>query len=62
MMVELSTLEFDKIGRLDWDDPSGMHRIVPFPDLSAFFVGSPYEEQYDEVSIGPLDTAHPFLL
>ena len=61
-MVELSTLEFDKIGCLDWDDTSGVHHIVPkFPDSLAFFAGVPHEERYDEVPTGPFDTAHSFL-
>ncbi|KAF8309858.1 kinase-like domain-containing protein [Amanita rubescens] len=31
-MTELSALEFDQIGCLDWDEASGTHHIVPFPD------------------------------
>ena len=60
-MVELSTLEFDKIGCLDWDDTARLHHVVPFPDSSAFFVGVPSEEKYDEGPTGPFDTAHSFL-
>jgi aminoglycoside phosphotransferase (APT) family kinase protein len=60
-MVELSTLEFDKIGCLDWDDTPGLHHVVPFPDSSAFFVGVPHEEIYDEVPAGPFNSAHSFL-
>ena len=33
-MTELSALEFDQIGCLDWDEVSGAHQIVPFPDSS----------------------------
>ena len=28
-MTELATLEFDQIGRLDWDATSHIHRVVP---------------------------------
>ena len=61
-MTELAALEFDQIGRLDWDSTSGMHRIVPFPDGSAFigeFQG--YKDPDAPVPAGPFDTAHSFL-
>jgi hypothetical protein len=38
-MTEFAALEFDQIGRLDWDGTSGMHRVVPFPDISALIQG-----------------------
>ena len=38
-MTELSALEFNQIGRLDWDSTSGIHRIVPFPDRSVLISG-----------------------
>jgi hypothetical protein len=58
-MTELAALEFDQIGRLDWDSTSGMHRIVPFPDGSALMVG--YKEPDAPVPAGPFDTAHSFM-
>jgi aminoglycoside phosphotransferase (APT) family kinase protein len=57
-MTELSALEFDQIGCLDWDDASGQHRVVPFPDASALFM----EINWDSaLTAGPFDTAHSFL-
>jgi hypothetical protein len=38
-MEELAALEFDQIGRLDWDGTSGMYRVVPFADISALIQG-----------------------
>lgn len=60
-MTELSALEFDQIGRLDSDGVSGMHRIAPFPDLSALIRGVQGSE-VPEVAVpaGPFDTAHSF--
>lgn len=61
-MTELAALEFDQIGRLDWDSTSGMHRIVPFPDRSAFMREvQGYKEPDAPVPAGPFDTAHSFL-
>ena len=61
-MTELAALEFYQIGRLDWDDASEMHRVVPFPDGSAL-VGEVqgYNEPDTPVPAGPFDTAHAFL-
>lgn len=61
-MTELAALEFDKIGRLDWDSTSGVHRIVPFPDELAFMVEVQGHKEPDApVPAGPFDTAHSFL-
>jgi hypothetical protein len=61
-MTELAALEFDQIGRLDWDSTSGIHRIVPFPDASALMVEvQGYKEPDAPVPAGPFDTAHSFL-
>ncbi|KAM6504013.1 Protein kinase-like domain containing protein [Amanita muscaria] len=60
-MTELAALEFDQIGRLDWDDTSGMHRVVPFPDGSALMEIQGYKEPDAPVPAGPFDTAHSFL-
>ncbi|KAF8314132.1 hypothetical protein F5887DRAFT_908515 [Amanita rubescens] len=63
-MTELSALEFDQIGCLDWDEASGTHRIVPFPDSSAFLVrlwqGSE-EPDSTAVPAGPFNAAHEYL-
>jgi len=57
-MTELAALEFDQIGRLDWDGISGLHRVVQWPDALALFIEIRCEEK-DRA--GPLDIAHSFL-
>ncbi|KAF8332430.1 kinase-like domain-containing protein [Amanita rubescens] len=63
-MTELSALEFDQIGCLDWDEASGTHRIVPFPDSSAFLVRLWQDsEELDSAAVpaGLFNTAHEYL-
>ena len=65
-MTELSALEFDQIGCLDWDEASGTHHIVPFPDSSVFLVRLPRWQDSKEldsaaVPAGPFNTAHEYL-
>jgi hypothetical protein len=63
-MTELSALEFDQIGCLDWDEASGTHHIVPFPDSSTLLVrlGQDSEEpDSTAVPAGPFNTAHEYL-
>ena len=60
-MTELSALEFDQIGCLDWDEASGTHRIVPFPDSSLFLVRLSEEQDSAAVPAGPFNTAHEYL-
>ena len=54
-MTELAAFKFDQIGRLDWDETSGTHRVVPFSEAQ----GS--EERDTTVPDGPFDTAHSYL-
>lgn len=56
-MVELSTLEFDKIGCLDIA-PDGSYKIVPF--LSPFI--EDLEVEPPEGGFGPFDTTYAYLL
>ncbi|KAI0757640.1 hypothetical protein C8Q80DRAFT_1134694 [Daedaleopsis nitida] len=56
-MVELSKLEFDKIGRLDRTDPAGPYHIVPF--TSAFSYDPDYSSP--STSFGPFTTIHAYL-
>ena len=51
-MTELFAFKFDQIGRLDWDETSGTHRVVPFSEL---------EERDTAVPDGPFDTAYSYL-
>ncbi len=63
-MTELSALEFDQIGCLDWDEVSGTHRIVPFPDSSPFLVRlwqDSEEQNSTAVPAGPFNAAHEYL-
>ena len=64
-MTELSALEFDQIGCLDWDEASGTHQIVPFPDSSLFLVRLQWQDSEESdtaaVSAGPFNTAHEYL-
>jgi len=61
-MTELAALEFDQIGRLDWDATSDMYRVVPFPDESAFMRDvQGYKEPDTPIPFGPFNTAHSFL-
>lgn len=61
-MTELAALEFDQIGRLDWDSTSGTRRIVPFPDMSALIVDIQGCRDPDApVPAGPFETSHSFL-
>ncbi|KAF8508633.1 kinase-like domain-containing protein [Hysterangium stoloniferum] len=61
-MTELAALEFDQIGRLDWDGTSGMHRVVPFPDESALMRDvRGYKEPDNPVPAGPFHTALSYL-
>jgi len=62
-MVELSALEFDRIGRIDIDDITGQHHIVSFPDAEHLIVRrealDPDAVQVEEV--GPFASSHEFL-
>lgn len=61
-MAELAALEFDQIGRLDWDAASEKYRVVPFPDGSALLTDiQGFKEPVTPVPFGPFDSAHSFL-
>lgn len=61
-MTELAALEFDQIGRLDWDTTSEVYRVVPFPDGSALMRDvQSFKEPDTLIPFGPFDSAHSFL-
>ena len=59
-MTELAAFEFDQIGRLDWDETSGTHRVVPFPEGSAKEIQSS-EKRDAAVPDGPFNTSSSYL-
>ena len=60
-MTELAAFEFDQIGRLDWDETSGTHRVVPFPEGSAKEIQSAVKPDHAAVPDGPFNTASSYL-
>ncbi|KAI9059521.1 hypothetical protein FKP32DRAFT_1679786 [Trametes sanguinea] len=55
-MVELASLQFDKIGRLDRVKPDGDHVIAPFPSGIAIIGAEGAHEDF-----GPFATTHAYL-
>ncbi|CAL1696811.1 unnamed protein product [Somion occarium] len=71
-MTELSLLEFEQIGRLDFDSITDTHRIIPFPDISALLLSGQDPADSDESSTirahadvnpsaGPFSSTHAYL-
>ena len=59
-MTELAAFKFDQVGRLDWDEASGTHRVVLFSEASAKEVQG-IEERDTVIPDGPFDTAYSYL-
>lgn len=57
-MVELATLEFDKIGRLDRVQPDGPYFIAPFPEAAGMFG----DGKGPGGELGPFSSVHEYFM